>query len=226
MRDRFSTDIRRNGSRNASTPYGLMSAAASAARANVAHARTAMRRAPTGALRYRLERERPDQQKAEDEAAMHVRPGSHQRDEPERRWTATSARSDEAGAPSGYEREGQHMRPREQARGHERQADRDGRDERRAANLARNGQAHDQRRNRSGSASQQRDATPSAEAEGERQQNFRQPFMRRPRRACHRITERVDARRGPLSDDPFARCHMRPGVAVAEHMGREGGESK
>ena len=49
MRDRCSTDISRNGRRNASIPYGLRSAAASAARAKVAHARPAKRRAPTGA---------------------------------------------------------------------------------------------------------------------------------------------------------------------------------
>ena len=49
MRDRFSTAIRRNGKRSASTPYGLMSAAASAASANVVHARAVKRRVPTGA---------------------------------------------------------------------------------------------------------------------------------------------------------------------------------
>jgi hypothetical protein len=27
-----------------------------------------------------------------------------------------------------------------------------------------------------------------------------------------------------MSDDPFARRHMRPGVAVAKHLGREDGE--
>ena len=85
-------------------------------------------------------------------------------------------------------------------------------------------QPHDQRRNRRGGAGQQHDAAPSAKTQGERQQNFRQPFVRSPRRTRHRMAERVSARRGPVGDDPFARRHMRPGVAVAEHMGREGGE--
>ena len=48
--------------------------------------------------------------------------------------------------------------------------------------------------------------------------------MRDPRRARHRVAERVRTRRGAVGDDPFARRQMREGVAVAEHRRRESRE--
>ncbi len=175
-------------------------------------------------LRHRLERERPDQHEAEDEAAVHVRPRRHQRGEPERRGAAVIAGGDEPGAPGRGNRQRQHMRPSKQVRRHERKPDRDDRHERRASKVARRGQPHDQRRGRDGGASQQRDAAPSAKTERKRQQNFSQPFMRGPWRASHRIAERVGARRAPVGKDPFAGRQMRPCVAIAKHLGRERGE--
>ena len=143
---------------------------------------------------------------------------------PKRRRAAAIARRDKPGAPGGRERERQHMGPREQVRGQERKADRDGCDERGAAKFTRRAQSDDQRRKRSGRAGQQHDAAPSTDAKGKRQQNFRQPFMRGPRLARHRMAERIGMWRAPVSDDPLSRRHMRPRIAVAKHSGREGGE--
>ena len=50
--------------------------------------------------------------------------------------------------------------------------------------------------------------------------------MRDPRRAGHRMAERVRSRRGAVGDDPFAGRQMREGVAVAERRGREGRQRK
>ena len=224
MRDRFSTDIRRNGRRNASTPYGLRSAAASAASANVAHARAAKRRAPTGAsvtassangpIRMRPKMNppcmfthavmsaaspsggaRPRSRAAISPAPQAAASGSASTCGRASRFAVTSERPIATVAMSGD-----------------------------AAKFTRRAQSDDQRRDRNGGASQQYDAAPSAEAKGERQQNFRQPFVRGPRLSRHRMAERIDARRAPMSDDPLARRHMRPRVAVAKHVGREGGE--
>ena len=123
-------------------------------------------------LRQRLERERPDQHEAEDEAAMHVRPQGHQRGERERRRAAAIAGGEEAGAPGGCNRQRQHMRAREQARRQEPETEPDGRDERRAAKLARRAQADDQRGAGRGGAGHEHNAAPTAEAEGKRQQHF------------------------------------------------------
>ena len=201
-----------------------MSAAASAARPNRSPgARCRQTRSGWG-LRQRLERERPDQHEAEDEAAMQVRPQGHQRGKRERRRAAAIAGGEEAGAPGGRNRQRQHMRARQQARRHQPETEPDGRDERRAAKLARGAKAHDQRRAGRGGAGHEHNAAPAAEAESERQQYFGQPFMRDPRRARRRVAERVRTRRGAVGDDPFARRQMREGVAVAEHRRREGRE--
>jgi hypothetical protein len=149
-----------------------MSPAARAARANVAHARG--REARTGWRRsHRLERERPDQYEAKDEPAMHVRPCSHERSEPERRRAAAIAYGDERGAPGGGERERQDMGPRKQVRRQKRKPNRDGRDERDTAKFARRVHSDDQRRDCDGGAGQHHDAAPSAETKGKRQKDFR-----------------------------------------------------
>ena len=175
-----------------------------------------------GRLRDRFERERPDERQAEDEAAVHVRPGDHQGGERERRRAIAVARGEEPGAPGGRQRQRKQMRAREQARRHERQAQHDRHDERRPAQFARGAQSHDQRRARRGGAGHEHDAAPSPEAERERQQDFGQPLMRGPRGAGHRMAERVRPRHGAMRDDPFACRQMRPGVAVAQNLGREG----
>ena len=155
---------------------------------------------------------------------MHVRPRGHHEDERKRRRAAAIARGEKAGAPCGRKRQRQHVRTREQARGHEPKAEADGRDQRRAAKIARGGEADDQRRAGRGGAGQKYDAAPTAEAEGERDEHFGQPFVRDPRRARHRMAERVRARRGAVGDDPLARREMRERVAVAKNRGREGRE--
>ncbi len=175
-------------------------------------------------LRHRLECERSDQDKAENEPAMHVHPCSHERSEPKRRRAAAITRRDKRCAPDSRERERQQMRPREQVRGQERKADRDGRDERRAPKFTRGAQSDDQRCKRGGRASQQHDSAPSAEAKGKRQQSFRQPFVCCPRLSRHRMAEWIDVRRAPMSDDPRSRRHVRPRIAVTKHSGRERSE--
>jgi hypothetical protein len=153
---------------------------------------------------------------------MHVRPRGYKRDKRERRRAAAIARGQEPGAPCGGDRQGQHVRARQQAHRHEPKTEPDGREERRAAQFARGGQADDQRGAGRGGAGNERDPGPTAEAESKRQQRLGQPFMRDPWRAAHRVAERVGARRGAMGDDPFARREMREGIAVAEHGRREG----
>ena len=142
--------------------------------------------------------------------------------ERKRRRAAVVARGEEPGAPGRGDRQRKHVRAREQAHCHEPQAEPDRHDERPAAKVARGAEAHDQGGARRGGAGQEHDAAPSAEAEGERQQDFGEPFMRGPWRARHRMAERVGARHAAMRDDPFAGRQMRPGVAVAEDLGREG----
>ena len=81
--------------------------------------------------------------------------------------------------------------------------------------IARGGQPDDERSAGYGGAGHHRNAVPTAEAEGERQQHFAEPFMRDPRRARHRQAVRVHVGRGAVGDDPFAgspdarRCRRR-----------------
>jgi hypothetical protein len=76
------------------------------------------------------------------------------------------------------------------------------------AKFARGAQSDDQRCKRRGGARRQHDAFHPPGAKGERQQNFRRPFMRSPRRARHRMAKRIGVRRARMSDDPLsvARC--------------------
>ena len=121
---------------------------------------------------------------------------------------------------------GQNVRAREQARRYEPEAEPDGHDEGGAAKFARGAQADDQRRAGRRGAGQDDDAAPPGEAERAGQQDLGQPFMRDPRRARHRMAERVGSWRSGVGDDPIAGRQMRKGVAVAEHPGREGREGE
>jgi hypothetical protein len=118
------------------------------------------------------------------------------------------------------------MRTCKQVREPQRDAECDRHAERPAGKVACDPEAHDKRRARGGGGGQQHDAAPPAAAEGKRQQDFREPLVRDPGRARHRMAERVGARHGGVGDDPFAGRQMRPRVSVSEHSRRESGKSK
>ena len=169
-----------------------------------------------------LECERPDQREAENEAAVHVRPQGHQRREQERRRGVPVARFHEPDGPCRDDGQRQHMRAREQIGQPKRDAERDRDPERRAGQVARDPEPHDQRRARRGGGGQKGDAAPSAGAEGGGQEDLGQPLVRRPRRARHRMAEWIGVRDGAVRENPIAGRQMRPGVPVAEHPQGEG----
>ena len=133
IRDRFSTAIRRNGRRSASTPYGIDERARRARPARTSSRRARLtRRAPTGAsvtassangpISMRPNTKPPCMFAHRVMSAARLSGGG--RRDRGRRKAPRSRRP---------KRKRQHMRPRQQVRRHQRKADRHGRDERRAA---------------------------------------------------------------------------------------------
>ena len=164
----------------------------------------------------RLEREGAGQHQAEREAAMHVGPEQHGEQQQGFGTAALLDGAHQTRDPDQHEREGEHVRTRQDMRRHHHRGT-DGEHQCRQRPEVAQQQAEEQREaRRDGSGAERNHAHPAHPVIGEREQQLRQPFLGDPRLAEKGEGERIDVGHRAMRQHPVADRDVPVAVGIGQ----------
>ena len=194
-----------------------MQATSRAAMPNLAQARNSdLRSAPSRAPTTASSAKAAAQHQAEREAAMHVGPQQHGQQQHRLGRAALLDGADQARHPQQDQREGEHVRARQEVR---RRHDDGGHGEERGRQRLQVAQQQAQQQREGdadGRGTERRHGAPAAIVEGERQQELRQPLLGDPGLAREGEGEAVDRGHGAVRQDPVADRDVPVAVGIAQ----------